>query len=110
MDISGSVKFYDQLKGYGFIVAPDGAGDVMVHAAVVRAFGLSKLNAGDDLTVALADVQSSRRAASIVSYCPRGVFDKAIFIIQTMADADPDEGRAAGLRAALAVCKKCAAE
>ena len=33
------MKWYDAVKGYGFVVPDDGGRDVMVHASCVRAFG-----------------------------------------------------------------------
>ncbi len=42
----GQVKWYDAVKGYGFVV-PDGGGpDIMVHASCVRAFGKMALAEG----------------------------------------------------------------
>ncbi|MEM9046514.1 MAG: cold shock domain-containing protein [Pseudomonadota bacterium] len=45
--VSGHVKWYDAVKGYGFVV-PDDAdeGDIMVHASCVRAFGIVTLAEG----------------------------------------------------------------
>lgn len=44
--VSGKVKWYDAVKGYGFVV-PDGGGpDIMVHASCVRAFGKMALLEG----------------------------------------------------------------
>ncbi len=37
--LAGHVKWYDAVKGYGFVVPEDGGSDVMVHASCVRAFG-----------------------------------------------------------------------
>ena len=37
--VAGHVKWYDAVKGYGFVVPEDGGSDVMVHASCVRAFG-----------------------------------------------------------------------
>ena len=44
--ISGQVKWYDAVKGYGFVVPDNGGGDVMVHASCVRAFGKMALVEG----------------------------------------------------------------
>ena len=42
----GQVKWYDAVKGYGFVV-PDGGGpDIMVHASCVRGFGERALGEG----------------------------------------------------------------
>ena len=35
----GQVKWYDAVKGYGFVVPEGGGPDIMVHASCVRAFG-----------------------------------------------------------------------
>lgn len=43
---NGTVKFYNEVKGYGFI-SPDGGGkDVFVHATALERSGLGALNEG----------------------------------------------------------------
>lgn len=49
--ISGHVKWYDAVKGYGFVVPGDGGSDVMVHASCVRAFGKVALTEGAEVTL-----------------------------------------------------------
>lgn len=44
--IWGHVKWYDAVKGYGFVVPEDGGSDIMVHASCVRAFGKMALTEG----------------------------------------------------------------
>lgn len=44
--ITGQVKWYDAVKGYGFVVPNDGGGDVMVHASCVRNYGITALMEG----------------------------------------------------------------
>ncbi len=56
--MTGRVKWYDAEKGYGFVVPSEGGPDVMVHAAVVRAAGLSSLEEGR--TVSLTVVRGDR--------------------------------------------------
>jgi CspA family cold shock protein len=41
---TGSVKWYDPKKGYGFIAPDDGSKDVFVHVSAVEASGLGRLN------------------------------------------------------------------
>ncbi len=49
--VSGRVKWYDVIKGYGFVV-PDGGGpDIMVHASCVRAFGKMALTENASVTL-----------------------------------------------------------
>ena len=47
--LSGHVKWYDAVKGYGFVVPDDGGADVMVHASCVRAFGRVALSEGAEV-------------------------------------------------------------
>ena len=47
--LSGRVKWYDAVKGYGFVVPDDGGADVMVHASCVRAFGQVALSEGAEV-------------------------------------------------------------
>lgn len=37
--VTGTVKWFDPTKGYGFIVSKDVPGDVLLHKSVVEAFG-----------------------------------------------------------------------
>ena len=49
--LSGHVKWYDQVKGYGFVVPDSGGADIMVHASCVRAFGRVALSEGSRVTL-----------------------------------------------------------
>lgn len=39
----GTVKFFNEDKGYGFIQPDDNSGDNFVHISAVRAYGLNSL-------------------------------------------------------------------
>jgi cold shock protein len=43
---TGTVKFYNAQKGYGFIAPSDGTRDVFVHATALERAGLSGLAEG----------------------------------------------------------------
>lgn len=43
---TGTVKFYNQQKGYGFIVPDDGGSDVFVHVTAVQSSGIQDLIEG----------------------------------------------------------------
>ena len=43
---TGTVKFYNTQKGYGFITPDDGSKDVFVHVTAVEQLGINNLNEG----------------------------------------------------------------
>ena len=59
---TGTVKFYNSQKGFGFI-QPDGGGkDVFVHATALERAGLHGLNEGQKVSF---DTQEDRRTGKI---------------------------------------------
>ena len=62
----GTVKWYSQAKGFGFIIPDDGGGDVFIHASVVQASGLAQLIEGQAVTFVEAH-GSKGPAANFVS-------------------------------------------
>ena len=40
-EMAGPVKFYNSAKGYGFFVADDGQGDVLLHVSCLEAAGFA---------------------------------------------------------------------
>ena len=58
---SGTVKWFNMQKGYGFIQPDDGGKDVFVHITAVQAAGLNGLNDGQKVTY---EVARERRRAS----------------------------------------------
>ena len=54
----GTVKWFNNQKGYGFIEPDDGGKDVFVHIMAVERAGLSTLNEGQKISF---EVVSDRR-------------------------------------------------
>jgi CspA family cold shock protein len=46
---SGTVKFFNGAKGFGFIAPSDGGADVFVHASALERSGVHVLNEGDEV-------------------------------------------------------------
>lgn len=49
----GTVKWFDSIRGYGFIQPADGGRDVFVHVSAVEAAGLRTLNEGQQVSFEL---------------------------------------------------------
>ncbi len=47
---TGTVKWFNATKGYGFIAPDEGGDDVFVHISAVERSGLSGLNEGDKVS------------------------------------------------------------
>lgn len=60
MRSSGTVKFYNSAKGFGFIAPADGGKDVFVHASALERAGIFGLNEGDKVTFVLEDDRKGR--------------------------------------------------
>ena len=48
--IKGTVKFFNNAKGFGFIAPDDGSKDVFLPAATIMASGAKRLKAGQRVT------------------------------------------------------------
>jgi cold shock protein len=60
---SGRVKFFNEDRGYGFIVPDGGGSDVFVHVHEVEAAGMKTLVAGQLLTYNTARARDGRTKA-----------------------------------------------
>ncbi len=58
---TGTVKFFNPNKGFGFISPSDGGSDVFVHISAVERAGMRSLNEGDKVSY---EVQAGRDGKS----------------------------------------------
>jgi CspA family cold shock protein len=58
--LTGTVKFFNSAKGFGFITPEDGSKDVFVHATAVERAGLPMLSEGDRVSFVLEDDRKGR--------------------------------------------------
>jgi CspA family cold shock protein len=59
----GTVKWFNSMKGYGFIQPDDGAKDVFVHISAVEQSGLGNLKEGQKLSFDLEKGQQGKVSA-----------------------------------------------
>ena len=60
----GTVKFYNDQKGFGFIQPDDGGKDVFVHISAVEQAGLRELNEGQKVNYEIvADKRTGKSSA-----------------------------------------------
>lgn len=60
---SGTVKWFNGQKGYGFIQPDDGSKDVFVHISALERAGLRGLNEGQKVTYDLERGQQGKTSA-----------------------------------------------
>jgi CspA family cold shock protein len=61
---SGTVKWFDTTKGYGFIQPDDGSKDAFVHITEVQRAGLDTLQEGQKVSYELVAGRGGKLAAS----------------------------------------------
>ena len=61
MSTTGTVKFFNPTKGFGFIQPDDGSKDVFVHISAVEAAGLGTLSENQKVSF---DVQTGKNGKS----------------------------------------------
>jgi CspA family cold shock protein len=60
---SGTVKWFNPQKGYGFIQPSDGGKDVFVHISAVQQAGLTTLSEGQKVSFDIVTTDRGRTAA-----------------------------------------------
>ena len=65
---TGTVKFFNTTKGFGFIEQDGGGADVFVHISAVERSGMGTLNEGQKVSFdAVVDSRSGKTAAENLS-------------------------------------------
>lgn len=68
--VHGRVKWFDPVKGFGFILSDETGTDVLLHANVLRNFGQSTVADGAEITVKVQQTQRGMQAVEVVSITP----------------------------------------
>jgi CspA family cold shock protein len=68
------VKFYDRVRGFGFVLVPDGGADAFLHAETLKRHGADEPSQGDVLTCTLSTgsrgLQVEALVGSVISGAP----------------------------------------
>lgn len=62
---TGTVKFFNSQKGFGFITPSDGSKDVFVHISAVERAGMSNLNEGQRINYEVVTERGKLAASNI---------------------------------------------
>lgn len=62
---TGTVKFFNTQKGYGFIQPDDGSKDVFVHITAVERAGMRSLNEGQKVSFEIVTERGKQAASNL---------------------------------------------
>ena len=62
---SGTVKWYNAMKGFGFVASDRGGKDIFVHASALKRAGIADLAEGQRVAVDVIDGRKGPEAASL---------------------------------------------
>ena len=62
---TGTVKWFNSRKGYGFITPQDGGKDVFVHITTLEKAGMKYLNEGDQVSYEVSEEKGKIQATNI---------------------------------------------
>ena len=64
-DINGTVKWFDQVRGFGFVTPDDGGQDVFLHSSVLQRAGKQDVQQGEKVSLEVRDGQRGRQAVNM---------------------------------------------
>lgn len=68
--VMGRVKWFDPVKGFGFIVSDEGGADILLHANVLRNFGQGSVADGAGISVYVQRTGRGAQAVEIIEINP----------------------------------------
>lgn len=68
--VHGQVKWFDPVKGFGFIVGDDTGSDILLHANVLRNYGQSSIADGAKISVRVQETARGVQAVEVLAVEP----------------------------------------
>ncbi len=65
VDLTGTVKWFDDVRGFGFVASDDFGRDVFVHCSVLGPTGVSRLDQGQTVSMRVIETPKGREAVQI---------------------------------------------
>uniref|UniRef100_UPI0034A444FA cold-shock protein n=1 Tax=Falsiroseomonas sp. TaxID=2870721 RepID=UPI0034A444FA len=63
--VNGTVKWFDQVRGFGFVTPDDGGQDVFLHSSVLQRAGKQDVQQGEKVALDVKDGQRGRQAVTL---------------------------------------------
>lgn len=87
--IHGQVKWFDPVKGFGFVVSNDGGADILLHANVLRNYGQSSVADGAAIELVVQETERGVQAVEIVRIePPESQMNVALADFQDLGEAE----------------------
>lgn len=74
----GTVKWFDNARGFGFIIADEGGPDILLHANVLRDFGQGSVAQGARIRIEVQETERGLQAARVLSIDPPDPDDETV--------------------------------
>jgi CspA family cold shock protein len=65
--VRGTVKWFDQIKGFGFVVSDNGGPDILLHANVLRNFGQNSIADTTAIEILVQETARGMQATKVLS-------------------------------------------
>ncbi len=66
-ELTGKVKWFDDIRGFGFVASDDFGGDVFVHCTILRRAKIAGLVGGQTVTMRVIETAKGREAVEITA-------------------------------------------
>jgi cold shock protein len=89
LEVSGTVKWFDPVKGYGFVSPGDQGGDVLLHMSVLRLAGLEIVQEGATIRCKAVKRPKGLQATQILSHDASTAADPKRLLRPVARDSKP---------------------